>query len=239
VNTPSDTICFFDCEATGIEPLEARITQLAWIICDLETQDVLRVGMRYVYTDKELDPEVVELTGITNDLLNRAGSDLKDVLFKFKDDMQIFGVKYICAHNLNNYDLKLVNAECERVGLTPLDGIAVDTKTDLDLPPTIRTRSLLHLAAEHGFIPIQSHDALQDCYTMKKLFFMYDYKSTVATAQVPTITIHIKTNYDQREIAKKLSYRWDAPTKRWLKEIKENKLQEEIEKAQGVEVVRA
>lgn len=231
-------ICFFDLESTGLDLENDRITQIAWCICDLDSQDILSVGMRYMY-DTDYPPvtdEITELTGITEALLKHAGIGPAGALLTFVSELEKQDVKYICAHNYKGFDGPMLKKEFERMNIKWTQPIEIDTKVDLDFPPSMKARGLLCISAEHGFLPYQSHDALFDTLTLRKLFFSYDWQQTARNAATPTISIHISTNYDTRDEAKKRGYYYESNTKRWLKDIKENKLGEEIDKAKPFQI---
>ena len=236
--TRATRICFVDVEATGLDVLKDRIIQIAWLIQDLESGKTLRTGMRFIHVPPPLSEEIIGLTNIDDAQLAACGESAFDVLSEFKDDLMKFDVQFLCGHNLNKYDYPIINNELNRVGLDVLTLKGVDSRTDINYPTKITERRLIHLAAAHGFLPFGEHDARYDVDTLHKIFNMYDWKETIANALVPSITIHIATTYDQREIAKKLGYRWEGESKKWLKEIKEDKFLEEVEKANGIKVVR-
>lgn len=236
--TYTNKICFLDCETTGLDIERERITQLAWVICDLDSQTVLDATMRYVYDDTYplITGEIEELTGITPLLLLRYGRPPSKVFAEFLDSVTDYNVTYLSAHNGKRFDFPLLKNEMSRAGLPYPDKQELDTTIHIDYPRRIKSKNLVGLCAEHGIIFPTAHDALYDTQALKELFFKYDWRQTADNMSTPRKCIHINTPYDHREVASKLGYNWDKPSKRWLKEVKESSVSDEIEKAKPFHV---
>lgn len=234
----SNNICFFDLESTGLNVKEDRITQIAWLVCDLDSEKILSVGMSYLYdTDYPvITEEITKLTGISEALLKYAGWLPSEALNKFKSDILEWNVSYLCAHNFNGFDGPLLKAELSRAGVEWNIPHGIDTKTDIDFPSHITGRRLLHITAELELPSYPPHNALFDTLALRRVFFSFDWKDAVRNSKTPTIHIYLSANYDTREEAKKRGYYFEGNTKKWAKDIKENKLKEEIDKAKPFKI---
>jgi DNA polymerase III alpha subunit (gram-positive type) len=218
---------FYDLEATDKDVKTARITQIAFSICDLEKKKELfhYSGLVIPKGDFEIHPDAAAITGLDKQQLVEWGCEQEEVLSLFVLYLQ--DVDYLIAHNLHNYDLPLLKAECERVGVVynTLPGL-IDTRYDLPLPAHIETRKLTYLGAEHGIVNPSAHSARHDTDIMIKLFFMYPLDLILARSKSPNVWVKAGVTFDTKEKAKDKKFMWDVKNKIWVKQFKEIDLAE-------------
>lgn len=220
-----------DFETTWTDPVNpklARPTEVGAVLYDTEKRMPVRIYNSLVYdpSDYPSSPqELVDLTGISDDMLEKNGIMPNEMLEVLNSLMDISD--YVLAHNGTEFDKVIYEEECERWGARVVELHWIDTKTDVPYPDHIKTRKLTHLAADHGFANPFSHRALFDVLTMLKVCEEYDFTEIVKLSKEPNVTVVANVSYHDRELAKKRGYYWDGENKRWKKQMKENQVAQE------------
>ncbi len=223
-------IAGFDTETTGIDPLTEQIVQVGAVLWDTEAKTKkAKVKLDMLIFGEHIGPlsaEVTQIHGITDADLHAYGYSFQDVMAMLHESI-LDPADAILAHNGNLFDRVLYEHNCKRLGVNPeaLDKLWIDSTCDIEFPEHIKTRKLVHLAAEHGFVNPFPHDALCDVLTMLKIADLYPWDSAVRYAKSPTLTIRAMVSFDQKELAKKQAFRWDGASKQWLKSIKDFQLE--------------
>ena len=109
----------FDLETTGLSSRTDRIIEIGAVI--LKNGKELDRFQTFVDPERVLDKKIVELTGISDDMLKGAPK-IEEVLPKF---LEFVGDRVLVAHN-SDFDTGFIRAECQRQGL-PYDYTAADT----------------------------------------------------------------------------------------------------------------
>ena len=109
----------FDLETTGLSSKTDRIIEIGAVIMK-NGQEVDRF-QTFVDPERKLDKKIVDLTGITDEMLIGAPK-IEDVLPKF---VQFIGNRVLVAHN-SDFDTGFIRAECGRQGI-PYTFTAADT----------------------------------------------------------------------------------------------------------------
>ena len=111
----------FDLETTGLIAGSDRIIEIGAVLMkDGKEQERFQT---FVDPERKLDQKIVELTGITDDMLVGAPA-IEEVLPKFLD---FVGSRPVVAHNAK-FDTGFVKAECDRLGIA-YELTSVDTLT--------------------------------------------------------------------------------------------------------------
>jgi len=117
----STTYVVFDIETTGLKPSTAEITEIGAIkVVDGAITDTFQA---LVKIKGIVPPDIVELTGITSDLLNREGRNLPDVLESFIDFVEDMP---LVAHNAT-FDMLFLRSALEKCGLAMVKNVVYDT----------------------------------------------------------------------------------------------------------------
>ena len=104
-----DEYVAFDLETTGLSSKKDRIIEIGAVIMkDGEEVDRFQT---FVDPERQLDKKIVDLTGITDDML-RGAPKIEEVLPKF---LEFVGDRVLVAHN-SDFDTGFIRAECERLG---------------------------------------------------------------------------------------------------------------------------
>ena len=109
----------FDLETTGLSSLHDTIIEIGAAI--MKGKEVLSTFQMFVDPHRPLQPKIIDLTGITDQML--AGQpDISEAILQFLDYV---GGRPLCAHNAD-FDIGFVTAACEKLGL-PFHPTYVDT----------------------------------------------------------------------------------------------------------------
>ena len=214
-----------------VSPMHARPTEAGAVLYDTERRAPLRIYNTLVYDGDypSSPPELVALTGITDDMLLKYAVSPVVMLEILNEMME--EAHYIVGHNGVEFDKVIYEQECERWDMKHLDKPWMDTKTDVPYPEHIKTRKLTHLAADHGFANPFSHRALFDVLTMFKVMEEYDFNEIAELSKQPNVRVIANVSYHDRELAKKRGYYWDGENKRWTKIMKEEQAAKEKSEA--------
>ena len=99
----------FDLETTGLSSRSDRIIEIGAVI--LKNGEEVDRFQTFVDPERPLERKIVELTGITDEMLTGAPK-IEDVLPKFLD---FIGDRVLVAHN-SDFDTGFIRAECRRLG---------------------------------------------------------------------------------------------------------------------------
>lgn len=224
-----------DVETTGLDRLEHGITEIGAILWDTEFQTPVKFVNVLVDPEQEIPEEIIRLTGITPELISKHAVSGFDAL----QSLHALHLKadFILAHNAP-FDKGFISQLYAEHGVVMPEKIWIDSSVDVPYPELIQTRKLTHLAAEHKFVNPFAHRAVTDVLTMLQVCSHYSWDELIESAKQPNITIRAMVTFNDKEKAKSTGYRWDGENKVWLKNIKANRRDEEIQRAQklGFEV---
>ena len=105
-----DEFVAFDLETTGLSSKTDRIIEIGAVILK-DGQEIDRF-QTFVDPERHLERKIVELTGITDEML-RGAPKIEEILPKF---LEFVGDRILVAHNAD-FDTGFIRAECERQGL--------------------------------------------------------------------------------------------------------------------------
>lgn len=153
-----------DIETTGLHPQTDDIIEIGAV--RLRDDQITDTFHSFLAPTKPLPDAIVELTGITDDMLTGAPS-WRDVVPKL---LQFIGDDVIVAHNLA-FDGPFLQAHCEREGYTLLreDGLCT-LRLSRMLLPTRTTHRLEALVSEFDIPLTNAHRALSDATATALLF---------------------------------------------------------------------
>jgi DNA polymerase III subunit epsilon len=226
-----------DFETTGLDTSKDRITEAGIVLWEVETKRPLTALGIFYYdeTYPKLSDEITRLTGITDAMLKEFGTAPAANLEWLEGYCQKHAVEHIIAHNGENFDKPLLQAELKRhhIHAPFLSQLPwIDTKTDLPFATEPASRRLNHLALDAGFINPFAHRAVFDVLTMCRVLSNYDFNQVVEYSKIPFITVRAMVEYADRQLAKDQRYTWEKLgdrtfQKSWVKRIKENKFEDE------------
>ena len=147
-----------DVEATGLSPEQDRLIEIGAV--RMRGEQILDKYTTFVDPERRLSSNIVALTGITDEMLQGAPSELEAVqgFLEFAGDLPLV------AHNAG-YDMSMLKASCRRLGL-PFDPTYVDTLgLAWDLLPQFTKRKLDVLADYFELPDFAHHRATDDAIT--------------------------------------------------------------------------
>ena len=144
----------FDLETTGLSAETDRIIEIGAVI--LKNGRELERFQTFVDPERALDRKIVELTGISDDMLKDAPK-IQEILPKF---LEFVGNRVVVAHN-SKFDTGFIRAECGRQGI-PYTLTDADTLTlSQQLLPTLN-RYKLDVVAKALCLPNFNHHRAAD-----------------------------------------------------------------------------
>ena len=119
-----------------------------------------------IKTDQPLNKEIIELTGITDDLLNKEGRGILEVLKEFTrfiEDLPLIG------YNIK-FDLSFIDSQILREGLEQLKNARYDLLRFIkDEKMFLKSYKLENVLKEYGINRNIEHRALSDAYNTYEL----------------------------------------------------------------------
>lgn len=220
-------VCILDLETTGLDTDTAMITEIAAARVETETWEIEeRVSALVREEDYEpLDKEVVEVTGITDEDLQKYGTKLNVVYLDFS--MVMAETKYILAHN-KDFDRSILINNLKKRNIDP--GLVeskpwICTVSDIPHHRKVTSKKLSHMALDYGVAldPKKLHRALADVELtvdmMRARGISWD--EDVKHYETPNVTFvaQIIPPWEdggvQKAQAQALGFRWNAKDKTW------------------------
>ena len=115
----SDEIVCFDIETTGLKVTQEAITEIGAV--RLRNGEIVETFQTFVDPERRLTPEIIGLTGITDEML-RGAPKLKDALTAF---LAFAGNAPLAAHNAE-FDISFIRSGCQKCGI-PFEPTYIDT----------------------------------------------------------------------------------------------------------------
>ncbi len=153
-------IVVLDVETTGMKPEDGHsVIEVAGQ--RLRGEEVIGVFDALITIDRSLDPEVVAVHGITNELLAAEGRVRAEVMNEFRDFCKD---AVLVGHNIA-FDMGFLNAEYKRLGQPPLENRTIDTIEIAKKYLLLASYSLKNVAAYLKVPQPKAHRALADVET--------------------------------------------------------------------------
>ncbi len=153
----------FDLETTGLDCSFDDIIEIGAIKFEDNTE-VSRFHS-YVNIKRDIPKKIVELTGITNEMIRNA-PELEKTLADFK---KFISDSVLIAHN-SNFDMKFLQTNYNRFLHITLDNSVIDTLAlSRKYLKNIQNHKLVTIK-EYFDIQVGSHNALDDCEVTSKLY---------------------------------------------------------------------
>ncbi len=160
----SDEFVVFDIETTGLSSSNCGITEIGAV--KVKSGEVLERYNSFVNPEMPIPPEVVELTGITDDMVKDART-IDAVLPEF---LAFIGDRLLIAHNAE-FDIGFIRVAANRLGLdfqNPyLDTLSLSRHLNKDL----KSHKLNVLAKYFGLGDFNHHRASDDAEMLSLIYF--------------------------------------------------------------------
>ena len=177
----SDEIVCFDIETTGLKVTQEAITEIGAV--RLKNGEIVETFQTFVDPERRLTPEIIGLTGITDDML-RGAPKLKDALTAF---LAFAGDAPLAAHNAE-FDISFIRAGCRKCSI-PFEPTYIDTLIlAQNLLPGLG-KYKLDIVAEHLQLPQFNHhrasdDAVPVAQMLTKFFPMLEERGVTRLQQI-------------------------------------------------------
>ena len=170
----------FDLETTGLSSQKDRIIEIGAV--RLKNGKEIDRFQTFVDPEQPLERKIVELTGITDDML-RGAPKIREVLPKF---LEFVGDRVLVAHN-SDFDTGFIRAECRRQGLEYTFTAADTLILSQNLLPHLN-KFKLNIVSEALSLPDFNHhragdDAMTCGLIMTKLMAMLEEDHNIHTLQ--------------------------------------------------------
>ena len=177
----SDEIVCFDIETTGLKVTQEAITEIGAV--RLKNGEIVETFQTFVDPERRLTPEIIGLTGITDDML-RGAPKLKDALTAF---LAFAGNAPLAAHNAE-FDISFIRAGCRKCSI-PFEPTYIDTLIlAQNLLPGLG-KYKLDIVADHLQLPQFNHhrasdDAVPVAQMLTKFFPMLEERGVTRLQQI-------------------------------------------------------
>ena len=177
----STEICCFDIETTGLKVAHDAITEIGAVI--LKDGEIVDTFQTFVDPERRLSPEIIGLTGITDDML-RGAPKLEDALHAF---LAFAGGRPLAAHNAE-FDISFIRAGCKKCGI-PFEPTYLDSLIFAqNLLPELG-KYKLDIVADHLQLPQFNHhrasdDAVPVAQMLAKFFVMLEERGVTRLQQI-------------------------------------------------------
>ena len=177
----SDEIVCFDIETTGLKVTQEAITEIGAV--RLRNGEIVETFRTFVDPERRLTPEIIGLTGITDEML-RGAPKLKDALTAF---LAFAGDAPLAAHNAE-FDISFIRAGCRKCGI-PFEPTYIDTLIlAQNLLPGLG-KYKLDIVADHLQLPQFNHhrasdDAVPVAQMLTKFFPMLEERGVTRLQQI-------------------------------------------------------
>lgn len=239
-------VCGIDFETTGLDTEKERITEVGCVILDAANNWESKERLSFFVYEPDYapqTPEVIELTGITDEILKREGITFQAAHIALDRFVKGAGAQFFVAHNAA-YDRAMYMNECKRHGFEPSDLHWVCTFLDLKSNRKFKSNRLMHLALDYGCTvnPKILHRAVNDVELMGQMLAeakanlqeMVDYGKTPNIVVRAMIPAPWEDGGRGKNAAQALGYTWERPKhgtdtfpKQWVKTIKESEFEDE------------
>ena len=184
-----DEFVCFDIETTGLKVDREAITEIGAVV--LKNGEICERFQTFVNPNRRLTPEIIGLTGITDEMLKDA-PQLKDALTEF---LKFVNGRPLAAHNAE-FDIGFIRAGCKKVGLE-FDPTYVDSLIlAQNLLPELG-KYKLDIVAEHLHLPAFNHhrasdDAATVGYMLPPFFKMLEEMGLRHLGEINGAMVHLR-----------------------------------------------
>lgn len=144
-----------DLETTGATPLKDRITEIALIKFEGETE--VSRWQTLINPEMPISGFIQQLTGISNDMVANAPT-FKQIAAELLDYLQD---TVLCAHNVR-FDHGFLKNEFKRIGIDIRQKVLCTVKLSRKLYPEHRSHGLDAIITRHGLVCASRHRAMGD-----------------------------------------------------------------------------
>lgn len=219
----------------GIDFNKDRVMEIGAVLWDCEENQPAVIFSHLINeSDRlEIDEELRELTGISENLLKKWGRPAKEIPDLLKELSNLMDQSdAIMAHNGDQYDRPMLQALYERHQVPFPENLWLDTAKHIEYPNTVKYLSMAMLEHSHGFINPFPHRAVTDVLSMLKVASQYSFHRMAKLASSPRVQLiaaldppnwknasEVEAFNKVKNRVAKSRFRWHPDVKKWIKEI--------------------
>lgn len=155
----------FDIESTGLNPNSETVTEIGAV--KWKNGQVISEFHTFANPGKSIPPEIVELTGITDDMVKDAPSQ-KEALQSFKD---FFKDDILVAHNASNFDINFLKVQAKKLGMDFQCSYLDTLPLAKNLLTDVKNHKLDTLKDYYKLGEFNHHRATDDAIMLAKIFY--------------------------------------------------------------------
>lgn len=212
-----------DVETTGLNAKTDSIIEIGTVLFAVSASGEPAIQSMYGGLEDPggpLSPEIIALTGITDDILAGQSIDWQMVNSMFAR------ASIVIAHNAA-FDRGFITGHPKFTGQDCHWACSVQ---HIDWQAKgFKSRALNYLAADHGFVNPFAHRAVFDCATTFRLVAPHLGELIEKSYQKRYLIQAFDAPFETKELLKKRQYRWNAKEKVWQRQLLEGQLQGERE----------
>jgi DNA polymerase III subunit epsilon len=211
-----------DVETTGLEPGKDKIIEIGmvqFVYDDVNTEPHI-VSMYGGVQDPHfsLSPEIVKLTGLTDQILCGQEIDWMHVALLWQRS------SIVIAHNAS-FDRDFIKRVPE-LAASPKHWACSVRHIDWE-QKGFGSRKLNYLAADHGFVNVFAHRALFDCATTFRLIKPHLRELIDQSFEAEILIKAFQSPFESKDVLKGRKYRWDGQERVWSKTVLKSKIMDE------------
>lgn len=166
---------FLDIETTGFSREWNEIIELAAVLYDTETEEMIDSFHMYARPIKGIPANITELTGITNEQVSNCKPEW-EMLLEFCEWYDNHQAEVIIGHNCKAFDLQFIKAKTDKYKIK-WNGATANIIDTLSYARQLKKQGLLNtdnmkqttLGAHFGII-YEAHSALADVRALIKIY---------------------------------------------------------------------
>jgi len=159
IDAVPETFVVFDVETTGLDPMDNEIIEIAAIKAHTNNPEQ-QTYSALVKPSKPIPQKIIELTGITNEMVEAGGIPLDNALEEFRE---FIGKEKLVAYN-KDFDKSFINCAAEKLGKKPIvKHVTCAYKKARAAWPGLKSYKLADLAKMGNLSDDGTHRALADC----------------------------------------------------------------------------
>lgn len=217
----------FDFETQGFDAKTDAPTEIG--IIEFDSQGNELTVMNFIIKSPLTKPqskEIVDLTGITDEMIANEGVDEVEVVNKIVPVLR--GSRALFAYNAQ-FDTQFLKEMLARNGVDTLGIPVICAMRQVEYPKRFTCKKLSHLAFDHKIYPEEgegAHRAIADVRLMIKLLAKYGIEQIVKDSKEPRVKLRIATEKPWEDggvsnaYAKEVGFKFEPNGKKWEGEFK-------------------
>jgi DNA polymerase-3 subunit epsilon len=201
-----------DTETTGLDPAKDKVIEIGAILYSVELHCALASFASLMPSESNAAESINRIPVAALETMKDRRLAENVVFFAMLNDADV-----VVCHN-SEFDAQWFSGDW-------LEKPWLCTMADFKWPAATRDGgSLINLALEHGIGVSSAHRALTDCSLIAALFdrmplYGQDLQAMFAHAARPKAIFRAMVSFDDKDKAKDAGFKWEAPSKRWLRRM--------------------